>query len=150
MVQKEFIFDNAEGAETRTRKLNIIENEVDVLQARDALDYSVEEQATGVKWTDGKMIYQKTLSLSGLTGTGAKTLAHGITGLLNVTKFESGYVILASGVKAPIPRVSTDMTANSIYFYGWDTTNLTGYVGTAYATTSAIASGYITIQYTKA
>jgi hypothetical protein len=112
-------------------------------------NFSTVEQDTGRKWVDGRSIYVKTLSLSGITGTGVKTVAHNITGI-DMVLTNHGYVVLASGAGVPIPRVSTDVTTFGIYFYGWDATTLTGYIGTNYTTTSALASGYVTIEYIKA
>lgn len=145
----EFNFENAEGAETRTKKLNMLEEEVDNLQERDTVDFTTTEQDTGVKWIDGKMIYQKTLTF-GAVGTGEQTVPHGITGI-GVILDTMGYASQANGVTSVLPRLSSGtVSADSIFFKRHDETNIYGYVGTSFVTTAAITGGAVTIRYTKA
>lgn len=164
-----FKFSNAEGAENRTRKLEKIAEAVEALQGEDAttdsaitlldlrvdaleavtnVDYEITEQSTGIQWVDGSIIYQKTIPIGTIGATGLVSIPHGVTGL-NLIAHHEGYVILADGTKVPLPRVANNPTTRGIFFYEWDGTNLQGYVGTDYVTTLAIASGYITISYTK-
>jgi hypothetical protein len=144
----DFNFENAEGAETRTRKLNLLEEEVDVLQLRGSLDYETTEQDTGTKWIDGRPIYQKTLSF-GAVGTGEQTVPHGIAGL-DVILDTEGFAVQANGVISTLPRLSSGtVSQDSIFFKRHDTTNIYGYVGTAFVTTTAITGGAVTIKYIK-
>lgn len=110
---------------------------------------STSEQDTGRKWIDGRPIYKKTIALPPPAGTGVQSFAHGITGL-DLVLDGFGYVVLADASHIPLPRISTDPTTLALYFYNWDATNLSLYVGTSYTTTSAVASGYYTAEYVKA
>ena len=69
-----FNFENAEGAENRTKKLvkvalavealqtsdTALDLRLDALELKDNIDYSLTEQDTGTKDVDGKSIYRKT------------------------------------------------------------------------------------------
>lgn len=116
---------------------------------KDIINYSTTEQDTGAKWVDGSSLYRKTIPITTPAGTGVQSIPHGVTGIGEIVD-HYGYVILSDGTNVPLPRSSTNMTTLGIYFYTWDATNVTGYVGTSYVTTLAIASGYLTIEYTKA
>lgn len=104
------------------------------------IDYSETEQDTGLKWVDGKTIYQKTINFGTLTNN--KTVAHGISNLDNVINF--------FGVaKNP----DTGDTIQLVYNESSDkvetvvsTTNVITYVAGNF---SAFTWCYITIQYTK-
>lgn len=144
----EFNFENAEGAETRTKKLNLLEEEIDSLLVRDALDFKITEQDTGTKWIDGRSIFQKTLTF-GAVGTGEQTVPHGITGL-DVILDTEGFAEQANGVISTLPRLSSGTpSADSIFFKRHDATNIYGYVGTSFITAVAIVGGAITIKYIK-
>ena len=148
-MSKEFNLENAEGAETRTKKLNMLEQEVAGLQARDTVDFSTTEQDTGVKWINGKTIYQKTLTF-GAVGTGEQTVPHGVTGIGVILNTE-GYESQANAVTSVLPRLSSGTaSADSIFFKRHDATNIYGYVGTSFTAGSAITGGAVTIKYTKA
>lgn len=137
----EFNFENAEGAETRTKKLN-------KMLERDAIDFSIAEQDTGTKWINGKKIYQKTLTF-GAVGTGEQTVAHGITGI-GVILDVSGYASQANSVTSVLPRLSSGtVSQDSIFFKRHDATNIYGYVGTSFTAGASITGGAVTIKYTK-
>lgn len=143
----EFKFENAEGAETRTNKLNAIEEEIDELKLKDNLNYSTTEQDTGIKWIDGRSIYEKTI-VFGAMSTGVQSVAHGITGIDFVISTE-GYANQANGVKSIIPRLSTSASTTSIFYDRVDATLIYGYIGTSFVTTASITGGAIKIKYTK-
>lgn len=144
----EFNFENAEGAETRTKKLNMLENEIDSLQANTNVNYSFTEQNTGIKHTDGTYVFQKTIAI-GTPATGEQSVAHGITGLNAILNTE-GYVTQANSVTSVLPRLSAGTPlVDSIFFARHDATNLYGYVGTGFTAGTAITGGQITIRYTK-
>ncbi len=58
-------------------------------QTASFLDYSASEVDTGSKWTGGETIYRKTVAFGGLPNATTKSVAHSITGLLTVIKFEA-------------------------------------------------------------
>ena len=43
------------------------------------VDYSTTEQDTGLKWTDGRTVYQKTINFGSLPNTSTKKVSHGVT-----------------------------------------------------------------------
>lgn len=142
------IFENAEGAETRTKKLNALKKTVDTLDTRDTLDFKTTEQTTGVKWKDGRIIYQKTINFGGVA-TGTQSVAHGITGLDFVLE-ANGYATQANGIKSIIPRLAGTPLTNSIFYDKVDATLIYGYVGTSFVSPANITGGAITIKYVKA
>jgi len=58
-------------------------------QTASTLDYSASEVDTGSKWTGGETIYRKTVAFGALPNATTKSVAHSITGLLTVIKFEA-------------------------------------------------------------
>ncbi|MFQ6792923.1 MAG: hypothetical protein ACLRT4_09085 [Thomasclavelia sp.] len=73
--------------------------------------YSTSEQFTGEYWTDGSKIYCKTISVGALNST-TKQVAHGISNLKRVIKFE-GYAT-NNGVYVSIPRGHLDNEYDAI------------------------------------
>lgn len=61
--------------------LEIVNGKLNVT-ATGSLDYSLEEQNTGVKWIDGKDIFQKTLVFDSLPANGT-TLISGVNDVIN-------------------------------------------------------------------
>lgn len=51
-------------------------------------NYSTSEQDSGLRWTDGSIIYQKTVSLGALPNATSTTDAHGISNLDQIIKIE--------------------------------------------------------------
>lgn len=119
------------------------------------------EEDTGRTWIDGKTVYRQTFKME-TPGIGDITLAHGISGLDLIVANIEGYCLLADGRKTTLPVInhasssgggggggtSAD-TANTITLIEWNDTNLTGYIGTNYVTTLAVAELVFTIAYTK-
>ena len=49
--------------------------------ATGGVDYSTDEQDTGLKWTDGRTVYQKTINFGSLPNASTKKVSHGITNI---------------------------------------------------------------------
>ena len=100
-----------------------------------SLNYSTPEQSTGATWTDGKTVYQKTISLGTLPNAGNMNVAHGITGLSRVISFQ-GNATFGTSAFRPLPFVSTgtqslEMSVNATnvqIFASGDWSPYTGFV----------------------
>lgn len=109
------------------------------------VDYSLTEQDTGLKWIDGKAIYQKTISFT-VAGGGYVSNPTGITGIDTLIKHEGigkigNYIIEETPYKNP---PTNDYSIAIIYFY--ENELLADYRATAEAVG---ATFYITVWYTK-
>lgn len=107
------------------------------------VDYSTTEQDTGLKWIDGKEIYQCTIDVGFLTNNSTKSVAHGISNIDNIIKIE-GIAIVSSGSNfVPLPSPSK----SAAYSVGVkvDKTNVSVETGQNRTTWYA----YITLKYTK-
>ena len=60
------------------------------------VDYTFTEQDTGIKWTDGKTIYQKTI-YSSTINSGENSDAHNITGLSSIIRIDGIIIDLYQG-----------------------------------------------------
>ena len=116
-----------------------IASDIALLSQRLPKNYSTTEQNTGIKWIDGKYIYQKTYVIN-LTGTNV-TVPTGISGenIISLNGFfrrSGGNETLVSGV---------------MYYDGSDWLNIQYYNGIRiYCTNWFVgASGAVTIFYTK-
>ena len=106
------------------------------------INYSTDEQDTGLKWVDGESIYQKTIYVASCNAGGSYNINH------NITYFGRLISIVGQGVYSnlylPLPYVSTS------FDYAICLGNVT-------STTFMIQTGgsisltdtYVTIQYTK-
>jgi hypothetical protein len=116
------------------------------------IDYSLSEQDTGLKWHDGKIIYQKTILKASMNNGGTTTsVAHGITGLSELIdlfgtlqrsngdqlklNFSSGGANI--GIQVLVQSVNIDITPGSFW-------NATGAGGS-----DALSDAVITLLYTK-
>lgn len=105
------------------------------------IDYSTEEQDTGLKWIDKKPIYQKTVDIGALPNATVKNVAHGISNL--------GYCVQLFGmVKSTndmliLPAVATNAAYQT--YVGIDGTD----IKLSTAINLSDYSGYITVRYTK-
>jgi hypothetical protein len=100
--------------------------------------YSTSEQDSGLRWTDGSVIYQKTVSLGALPDTTTKNVAHSISGLGTVIKIEG---MVDNGTdQYPLPAVATNGVEIKV-----DDTNI------VIVTTSDWSgfTGYLTVFYLK-
>jgi hypothetical protein len=110
------------------------------------VDYSTTEQDTGLKWIDGKTIYQKTINFGTLPNNNSKAVAHGISNL--------DYVVDYNGVfKNPNDTSNTFIKINhtsisSASYQAESYINLTSIILWC-ATNRSGYSGYFTILYTK-
>ena len=115
-------------------------------QVTGGIDYSLSEQNTGLKWIDGKYIYQKTITFT-VAGGGYIRYPTGITGIETLIKHEeigriTDYIIDATPYKNP---PSNDYSIAIVYsFSGGEL-----YADYRAAAESVGATFYITIWYTK-
>lgn len=110
------------------------------------VDYSLTEQDTGLKWIDGKTIYQKTINFT-VTGGGYISNPTGITGIETLIKHEgigiiNGYIIDETAYNNP----PTNAYSIAIIYFLQNGELLADYRATA---ESVGADFYITLWYTK-
>ena len=109
------------------------------------IDYSTEEQDTGLKWIDGSPIYQKTIECGAPPNNNIKQIAHGITGLNFVVEmFGTGVDSITGWL--PIPLVqATSGTTYQIKIVA-TASNIEISTGT---NLSSVTNIYVTLRYTK-
>lgn len=106
-------------------------------------NYSTSEINTGYTWLNGNKIYKKTIEFGKAPNNTTKNVAHGITNLGTVIKFEGYGYSSGSGKYAPIPWAPS--SSNSMMDMSVDTTNIS-------MTSSNDRSAWsftITLYYTK-
>ena len=103
------------------------------------INYSTDEQDTGLTWIDGKKIYQKSVEVN-IPNTDFPIIQHNITGLENVINYETS--CMTGGFTL---TTRTHLPSGTLYVNAIDSENITLYNG-GYFTGSAFV---ITIQYTK-
>lgn len=118
----------------------------DLPQYSGGVDYSTSEQDTGIKWIDGKKIYQKTINFT-VAGGGYISNPTGITGIETLIKHEgigriTDYIIDETPYRTP---PTNEYSIAIVYFF------LGGELYADYrATAEAVgADFYITVWYTK-
>lgn len=107
-------------------------------------DRSTSEVDTGMKWIDGRTIYQKTFSMGGLKVAGKTTVPHGITNLdmvINIRGIAKEYSV---GATINLPHAA-DQQAYIVTVYA-DNSNIN--IQT-YADQSGYKTSFVTIQYIK-
>lgn len=107
-------------------------------------DRSTSEVDTGMKWIDGRTIYQKTLAMGGLKIAGKTTVPHGITNLdmvINIRGIAKEYSV---GATINLPHAA-DQQAYTVTVYA-DNSNIN--IQT-YADQSGYKTSFVTIQYIK-
>lgn len=107
-------------------------------------DRSTSEVDTGMKWIDGRTIYQKTFVMGGLKIAGKTTVPHGITNLdmvINIRGIAKEYSI---GATINLPHAA-DQQAYTVTVYA-DNSNIN--IQT-YADQSGYKTSFVTIQYIK-
>lgn len=107
------------------------------------LDYSTSEVDTGTTWVDGKTIYKKTVDFGALPNATTKTVAHGISNLYRVIKYECIAYNSGSSSNTPVPLVSAVGNNSTIDI------NATNIVMSAGVDRSAFDECYVTLYYTK-
>lgn len=104
------------------------------------VDYSTTEQDTGVKWIDGKNIYQKTIEFGALPVSTQKDVSAGLTNV-NVIKMEA--VATSTDDTLYIPYNAANNFVGLLYVYStnsvriWSSTDLSNH------------NAVVTIYYTK-
>lgn len=107
--------------------------------------FATYEQDTGLKWVDGKTIYQKTIKITSLN-TGISQYQHGISNFGELIDIRGTGYWSGQGWQ-PIQRVVTDNIGP--YGLGLGDVNSTKFmlqVGTSY---TGFQKAYITLKYTK-
>ena len=108
------------------------------------IDYSETEQDTGLKWIDGKTIYQKTISLGNLPNSTVASIDHNISNLDHVI-YISGFAYRTSDSDTlPLPFVNVSSLSNAIQI-----TCGTAKVNVRTAADQSERIGYVTLKYTK-
>lgn len=74
------------------------------------IDYSYAEQDTGLKWVNGKKIYQKTIKATGFPANVEKQVAHGIANIAEVVSFDT--IGAHAGTSFPLPSIGIGVGNN--------------------------------------
>jgi hypothetical protein len=106
--------------------------------------YSTTEQDSGEKWIDGKIIYCKTVNLGAFPNSTTKNVAHGVTGMTYLVKYE-GMGANSAPTFTALPFVNNGAASNWNMVVRVDRTNV---IMVSDADNSSY-SGYITLYYTK-
>ena len=106
--------------------------------------YSTNEREIGV-WTDGRPLYQKTISMGTLPNKTTKAVEHGISNI-DVTAIVSLVAMASNGTYAMFPRIH-DSQVNAQIFFEVNSTYITCY-GRG-QDQSGWTTCYVTIQYCK-
>ena len=115
----------------------VLDNKITALS-----NYSTSEVNTGATWIDGSIIYKKTISTGALPNATSKAVAHNISNLGAVVKFE-GYA--TDGIHTlPLPLVAT----NSNYCVQLSVSS-TDVELECVADRSGFTDSYVTLYYTK-
>lgn len=74
--------------------------------------YSTSEVDTGAKWVDGSAIYKKTVNFGALPNNTTKAVAHGVTNLSYIIKYEALTKRTSDGIIQVMPRANVTSIAN--------------------------------------
>lgn len=107
------------------------------------IDYSLNEQNTGLEWVDGKTIYQKTIYISSTSGD--RDYNHDISNLDKVIKL-FGFGVFGGNTQLPLPYNATSGFNYSITLGNVTSTQFKLQCGSSISLTDV----YVTFQYTKA
>lgn len=109
-----------------------------------AHSYSTSEVDTGTTWIDGSTIYKKTINFGALPDASSKTVAHAISNLNYIVKWDGMTTRTGDSIFRPLPLVNpADATLQASVEF--DATNVYVYTGSDRSDYSA----YITLYYTK-
>lgn len=122
--------------------ISISDNTISVNGVLGGINYSVAEQDTGLKWIDGKKIYQKTINFGNLPNKTTKNIAHGISNLKRVIHISATW-IQSETYSGSLETMGGDGD-NGVDIYV-NATNLSIITSTDRSNRFA----YITVQYTK-
>lgn len=138
---------DSEKQDNLTAGTNITISDNVISASGGGVDYSTEEQNTGLKWLDGSTIYQKTYIVSNASGlaTGQWLTVFDSTNM-NLILIKDAVATRINGLSYPLPHLSYD---------GWTDQIVARrnqcYVGSNYTGSSwAIVKVEITVLYTKA
>ena len=106
------------------------------------IDYSTTEQDTGLKWIDGKTVYQKTVSIGTLPNTNQANVPHLISNIDSIIMC-TGFATNGTST-LPLPYATNSDGAN-IGINCPDKTNITIFDGSDRSS----FTGYVTLRYTK-
>ena len=121
------------GTKIASISVNGASSDIYAPQGANLVDYSTEEQDTGLKWIDGKPIYQKTFHLS-------SPLSIGVNQWVSVTG------VTIPNIETPINAVVSD----SRTIQGWISVDmLDSPVSVAHSRSAAITIQNLTFWYTK-
>lgn len=104
-------------------------------------DYSTSEVDTGYHWIDGKPIYKKTISIGALPNNTTKNVAHEITSLDKIIKWEGASTNASNNQVILLPS-----PANALFTIVVNNTNI---VIMTTSDRSNYSYSYITLYYTK-
>lgn len=108
-------------------------------------NYSTSEVDTGYTWVNGKHIYKKTINCGALPNTTTKTVAHGVSDIARIIKFEGWAYKSASDPDFPLPYVSPNATNSvGLAITPNDSINIT-----TGSDRSTWTESYVTMYYTK-
>ena len=109
------------------------------------IDYSTEEQDTGLKWVDDKPVYQKTIALGALPEANQELgYDHGITDLETLIDMRISAISSTTKVMLPVTEPTGSQYTS---FEHVDATKV--YVKTGSALNLSSYTGYCTVKYTK-
>ena len=108
------------------------------------LNYTTSEQSTGIKWIDGRTIYQKTINCGALPNATTKTVAHGITGINHIIDLKA-VAWTSTGTTINLPYTNQYGAQYQVTWYV-DKTNINIGAGD---NKSGYANCYVTLYYTK-
>lgn len=106
------------------------------------INYSFEEQSTGLTWVDGKKIYQKTIEYTGLKSGGETGIPLGVENIDNVIQSWGIGIDSALGWWVNVPHVHFNPSSGVTLWC--DRNNC--YLGSGYNRSNH--TFYITVQYT--
>ena len=109
------------------------------------LDYSTTEINTGATWRDGTPIYKKTVNTGALPNSTDKTIAHGISNLNRIIRFEGYAYNSTSSITCPLPFASAANVNNDVQL-NVSGSNIVLQTGTD---RSGYSESYVTLYYTK-
>lgn len=107
-------------------------------------DYSLAEMNTGTKWTDGSVVYKKTVDIGTLPKNTTKSVPHGIANLGRIIKIDGTARHPVNNVTTPLPFASPSESANiQLNVVGANIEITTG------LDRSGFTDSYVTLYYTK-
>lgn len=123
-----------------------VETEGGDTPAGGGINYSTDEQDTGLTWINGSHVYQKTISMGTLPNNSTITIPHGISGLNVIIHMYGSANSSQSGYTIPLEDLDAQAGINSAIRLYANNTNL--YITTK-ADQSTYDTCYVTMCYTK-